>query len=383
VDNRRLSELDDLWRAPEVVAEMDRLISVLWAPLDAGFDEWLRGKFVETVRAAVETAIQAVLPEAAEGALQVESLTDESGTSIFLLESDPGGVGIVERLLLTITSDPESFGRALEWALSTCPGEDTRGAVLAAVRAARDRHSTMRGVLDDVRNASDYRALDEARRALVAEMQRHDLPSSKRYVTALLSRALGPGSRRETERWLDGLTRARQRVSLRLGTAVDGRSFAYWLLHQTRIRTLMAATLRNITKAAPDEKQIYQAFLRLTLEPCADSCPECLGTDGEAAGMAPSRRLAALWLGAAPLHVIEVDDGGTWRAQLHQALRGHTRIRLQHRADQKTSLATALAELMTAEVDRGFHSSPLRVAGVRRQAGRWETDLELDPWEGS
>lgn len=381
-DNRRLTELDDLWRTPEVVAEMDRLVAVLWAPLDAGFDEWLRYKFVETVRAAVEAAVQAVLPEAAEAALQVESLTDESGTSILLLESDPGGVGIVERLLLTITADPEPFGRAVEWALSNCSGEDTRSAVLAVVREARDRHSTMRGVLDDVRNANDYRALDAARRALVAQMLRHDLPSSKRYVTALLAKALGPGSRRETERWLDGLTRARQRVSLRLGTAVDGRSFAYWLLHQARSRTLMAATLRNIIKVAPGDVQVYQAFLRLTLEPCADSCPECLGTDGEAVGMAPSRRLATLWLGAAPMHAIDVDDRGTWRAQLLQALREHTRIRLRHRADQRTSLATALAELMTAEIDRGFHSSPLRVAGVRRQAGRWETDLEVDPWEG-
>ncbi len=97
--------------------------------------------------------------------------------------------------------------------------------------------------------------------------------------------------------------------------------------------------------------------------------------------MAPSRRLATLWLGAAHTLSIDVDDEGTWRTQLLQALHAHTRIRLRHRGDQRTLLATALAEIMTAEIDRGFYSSPLRFTGVRRQAGRWETDLEVDAWE--
>jgi hypothetical protein len=381
-DNRRLVELDDLWRTPVVFAEMERLVQVLWMPSDAHFDEWLQCKFVETVRASIEAAVQAVLPEAPDGALQVESLADNSGTSIFVLEADPGGVGIVERLLLAITTDPEQFSRAVGWSMSTCLGEDTRGTVLAAVRAARDRYSDMRSAFEDVRNANDYRALDDARQTLIAVMRRYELPTGKRYVTALLSKALGPGSRRETERWLDGLTRARHRIAYRLGAAIDTRSFAYWLFHEPRSRTLMAATLRNIIKTEPSDVQIYQAFLRLTLEPCADSCPECLGTDGETVGLAPSRRLIKYWLGAAPMHVIQVDDAGAWRTQLLEALRLHSRIRLKHGPDQRTQVATTLAAIMTTEIDRGFHSSPLRIAGARRLVGRWETDLEVDPWEG-
>ena len=381
-ENRRLAELDELWQTPEVFGEMERLVTVLWAPFDSCFDDWLRCKFVETVRAAVETAVQAVLPEAPDGALQIESFSDETGTSILVLESDSGGVGIVERLLLTISADPDSFARVVESALFICPGEDIRGTVLATVRAARDPYSELRGVFEEVRNANDYRALDEARRALVAEMRRQDLPTGKRYVTALLSKVLGPGSCLVTERWLYGLTRARQRVAHRLGIAVDGRSFAYWLLNRPRSGSMMAATLRSIIKAEPNDVQVYQAFLRLTLEPCADSCPECLGTDGEAAGLAPSRRLARLWLGSAALHYIEVDDCGTWCAQILEALREHRRVRLRHRADQKTHVATSLARIMTAEIDRGFHSSPLKITGVRRQAGLWETDLEVDSWGG-
>ena len=379
-DNRRLAEMVDLWQSPEVLGEINDLVQVLWAPLDERFDHWLQRRFIGTIRAAVEEATRAVLPEASESGLRVETIREADSTSILILEADPGGVGVIERLLLAITSDPDQFGRAIEWALSVCPAEETRSTILATVRAARESHSELRGAFDDVRSAPDYRAMDAARQVLVSAMARHDLPAGKRHVTSLLSKALGPGSSRETERWLDGLTRANLRVGLRVASGVDGRSFAYWLATKPRIRTMMRATLRNIFGAEPDETQTYQAFLRLTLEPCTDSCPECLGTEGEAHGLAPSRRLASLWLGASAMHTIDVDGGGTWSKDLLAALRRHSRIRLRHLPEQRTVVATALAAIMTSEIDRGYQSSPLRVAAVRRNAGRWETDVEVDSW---
>lgn len=382
-DNRRIAELDNLWRTPEVLSIMGELVQLLWTPLGADFEEWLRCKFVETVRAAVEAAVQAVLPEAPEGNLRVDALTDDSGTSILVLEADPGGVGIIERLVLEISTNPDKFSRAVEWSISTCASEDSLNTVLAAVRAARSAYAPMRMAFGEVRNANDYRALDYARNALVAELRRHELPTSKRFVTAIMSKALGPGSRHQTDRWLDGLIRARRRVSRRLGTAVDLRSFAYWLLHHPRIGASMRSTVRMIIGTEPAEVQVYQAFLRLTLEPCTDSCPECLGTDGESVGLAPSRRLLLHWLGPTTLQVIDVDDHGAWKERLKEVFRIHSRIRLQYRPDQRTPVAMTLAELMTSEIDRGFHSSPLRISGSRHRAGGWETDLEVDHWEGN
>jgi hypothetical protein len=380
--NRRLAEMTDLWQSPEIKTEIDALVQVLWAPLDERFDHWLQRKFIETIRAAVEEATRAVLPEASEGALKVEAITEADTTSILILEADPGGVGIVERLLLVISSDPDQFNRAFEWALSFCPADDTRSTILATVRQAREPYSEMREAFDNVRSATDYRASEGARLMLVSSMSRNDLPASKRHVTSLLSKVLGPGSSRETERWLDGLSRTRLRVGQRIATAVDCRSFAYWLSNQSRARTLMRATLRNIFRAEPDEMQIYQAFVRLTLEPCTDSCSECLGNGKEAIGLEPSRRLASLWMGARPMHIIDVDDGETWAQELLDALHHHARVRLRHCADQRTLVATTLATMMTLEIDRGHHSSPLRVSGARRNAGRWETDIEVDSWEG-
>lgn len=383
-DNRRLKELADLWRLPQVAAEMDGLVRLLWEPFDAGFAEWLRLKLVETVRAAVEAAVQAILPEAPDGNIRIEAVTDEFGTSIVVLENDAGGVGIVERLLLEITASPDHFSRAVQWAIETCASEDVTHIVQEAVRAARPRHTLMRSAFEEVRSASDYQALEHARGELIAALRYQDLPAGKQVVTALMSKALAPGSYVETDRWLDGLARARLRAGQRIGTTIDVRAFAYWLAHHPRAAARMRATVQRIVGCEPVPAQVYQAFTRLTLEACTDTCPECLGTAGEATGMAPSRRLVRHWLGpVSHLHIVDVDDEGTWAMQLELALRSHTQVRLRHTAAQRSVVAAVLAARLATEVDRGFHSSPLRIAAVRRNAGLWETDVEVDPWEVS
>jgi hypothetical protein len=379
-DNRRLAQLLDLWQSPGVAAEVDSLVQVLWAPLDDQFRNWLQIRFIETVRAAVEEAVHAVLPEASEGSLLVEAVREPNFVSILILESDPGGVGFVERLLLAMTSDPEHFNRAIRWTMSDCPSEETLTTVLRANRAAKDTHGLMRSAFDEVRESGDYRSLESARRSLIAALEQLELAPSKRNVTSLLSKALGPGSNRQTERWLDGLTRARQRAVDRVGAAVDVRSYAFWLLSQPKATGQMRATLRSILGVDSNDTQLYQAFLRLTLEPCTDSCPECLGTEGEATGLSPSRRLAKIWLGAQPMRVIQVDDRGEWSRELLAMLHQEVRLRLRHRTDQRSMVACTLATILTSEIDRGTHSSPLKIVGVRTSAGHWETDVEVDPW---
>lgn len=381
-DNRRLIELKDLWENPEVYTEISSLASVLWSPVTSEFNDWLRLRFIETIRAGIEEVIRAVLPEASDSDLAVEVVNKDGITSVWILETDPGGIGVIERLMRSISSDPEQFERAFEWAISVCPSEETRTTILGTVRGARDPYSELRGVFNDVRSAADYRTLEAARKSLISAMERKDLPVNKRHITSLLSKVLSPGSNVETERWLIGLSGLRTRVVNRIGTAVDARSFAYWLTTVDRSRNRMKATLRGIFNAEPDDTQIYQAFMRLNFEPCSDSCPECLGISGEAQGLSPSRRLVSLWLGPNSIHTIEVDSDGAWISKLLLALRNHSRIRLYHLADQRNLVAESLAILLTKEIDRGFHSSALRVVSVRRRHGRWETDVEVDPWEG-
>ena len=380
-ENRTLSNIIDLWETPEVLDEIGTLIQVLWTTLDDQFTKWLQDTFVETIRAATEEAVRLVLPELTEGSIKVASLVEEGVVSIVILETDPGGVGGIERLLLEIKNEPEHFAKAFEWVLSVCPSESISSTILSALSTAQERYSEMRSVFDEIRRATDYHSLDSARQVLISTLLRNDLPATRRHVTSLLSKALGPGTNQETDRWMVRLSGARLKASRRISFAVDCRSFAYWISKVPSADSLMRSTLRKIVFSEPDETQVYQAFLRLTIESCVDSCPECLGAKVGLFGHVPSRRLASLWLGATSIQVIEIDDCEAWKKELKASLRNGTRFRLIHRSDQRTMVARTVAALMTSEVDRGYHSCPFRISGVRRKSGKWETDLEVDTWE--
>jgi hypothetical protein len=80
------------------------------------------------------------------------------------------------------------------------------------------------------------------------------------------------------------------------------------------------------------------------------------------------------------MRVIQVDDRGEWSRELLAMLHQEVRLRLRHRTDQRSMVACTLATILTSEIDRGTHSSPLKIVGVRTSAGHWETDVEVDPW---
>lgn len=380
--NRRIREVVELWNRPEVLSEVDRLLKVLWSPPDQAFEEWLKETFVETIRAAIETAVHTILPEVPDKDVRVDVVREGGAVSLVISENDAGGVGVIERFLTELTSHPGLLDSAVRSALTDCPNERLNHMVLNAVRIARPIDSDMNAAFDRVRNARGYQDVQEAKDALISELEHAGCQADKEGVTALLGKALLPGSNRGTDRWLDGLTRARERASERLGIAVDVRLFGYWLLQLHRPQHQMNATLMRITGEPTSPSQLFHAFNRLTLEPCHDTCPECLGTMGEMDGLMPSRRLALHWLGLDSLDlVINVDDSGSWLAKLDSAMSTSERLRLRHSTGQRSEVAKQLAARLAVEVDRGFSTSAFRIAEVRRYKGGWETHVHLDDLE--
>jgi hypothetical protein len=377
---RGISEVVKLWKDPEVLAEMNRCIPVLWEPPGPHWGPWLQELFLETVRSAVEAAVQSVLPEVPDSDFSVEVEVETGGAFIWIFEADPGGVGIIARVLAECDADPTLFDTALESALFTCEAERTLENALNAVRQGIPRDSSLRGAFDQVRSSSfSYAALNEARVALVDALEERGLEVNKEAVTAIVGKVLMPGSNNETDRWIRHLTAGRRRVSNRLGIAIDSRLWAYWTLSNDRRRRMLTESLRRMGGVKPNLEQLMSAAVRMTLEPCKDSCPECLGTHGELRGIVASRRLALEWL--IPSHldvVISTTPDSDLESDLRKALESSERVRLQFTEGERDRVGKVLSEMLARRFDRGYLLSGFRIAGTRRQGRVWETLLRVD-----
>ena len=209
---RRIQEATDLWSDAAVAAEMDRLVTCLWDTPREDWQRWLRAVLLETIRAAVEVAVQSVLPEVPDNDFSVEVLDESDRVSVWILEAEAGGIGVIDRFLAEVASDPSLFDTALESSLSACPAERTFDNVMRSVRESLRRSSDVNAAFAEVRGARSYTDLDAARGALTSALLSAGCELDRDSVAALVGKALMPGSGTVTDRWIRRLTVGRRTV---------------------------------------------------------------------------------------------------------------------------------------------------------------------------
>jgi hypothetical protein len=379
---RSAKEVVALWENPVIADEMSRLIACLWEAADDLWRPWLRAILLETIRAAVEAAVQSVLPEVPETDFSVEVVDNGTAASVWILEADAGGVGVIDRLLAECSADQTLFDTALEASLTSCRAERVADNLSRSIREALRRGSDVEAAFDDVRKSDSYAELYEARSNLLTALEASGCDADREAVTAIVGKALMPGSNRSTDHWLRYLSRGREVTVERLGIALDPRVWAYWTVSVPRRRRYLSATLQAIDGQSPTDTQITTAAVRLTLDPCRDSCPECLGTFGELRGLVPSRRLARQWLNqVAPDPVIVVEAGETWLQRVEDALRSVARLRIRFENGDRDRVVASLMGLLARRFDRGYALSGFRISALTRRDRAWELLVRIDDME--
>jgi hypothetical protein len=379
---RSIQEVITLWENPAVAEEMDKLVTCLWETPDEDWQRWLRTVLLETIRSAIEVAVQSVLPEVPENDFSVEVIEEQGRASIWILEAEAGGIGVIDRLLAESALDPNLFDTALESSLTNCRAERIVENVSQAINISLRRYSDLSMAFAEVRTAGSYADLDAACSTLVSALSESGCDADKGAVTALVGKALMPGSSTVTDRWIRRLTNGRHTAIDRLGISIDPRLWSYWTTTSPKRRDLMAATLRALNGQEPSDAQITASVVRLTLDPCRDSCPECLGTGGEMRGLVPSRRLASQWLHLGYVdQVINVGAGSEWAETLDQALAKGNRLRLRFEDAARGRVSAALVERLAHHYDRGYVLSGFRVTEVTRHNGGWELLIWIEDME--
>ncbi|MDM0117523.1 protein DpdJ [Variovorax sp. J22R133] len=381
-ESRGVKDVAALWASASIALEMDRLVTCLWRDPDDNWRTWVRKIFLETLRASIESAVQSLLPEVPESDFSVEVLEEAERTSIFILEADAGGVGIIDRLIVEASNDAALFDTAIESALTHCRGERIADNTLKALGQVRREDSHLRRAFQAVRGAASYSELQSARTELTDSLLDGGCDADKEAVTALVGKALMPGSTSATDRWIRRLTTGRFQAMNRLNLAVDSRVWAYWTVSSSKRRRLMLNTLQAMHGQLASDAQLTQSVTRLTLEPCRDSCPECLGTGKELHGLVPSRRIARQWLNLMGADIaISVDKEDGWLGVLDNALVSGARIRLHYSDAKRDQVAAALVVRLARQYDRGFALASFRIIAVTRVSEGWETQIRVDDME--
>jgi hypothetical protein len=372
---------------PQTRTSLFSLAEILWRPMAAHWEPWLRERFAATTAAAALNAILSLCPEIDADGLVVDIdagprepddvLADQPAAEIWISETTPGGNGQIEEALRQFAEDPRRFYSLMTAALrdndfalsdyqlqrflSLVVEEDLDGNLAMATDGFRDAYGA----------SESHRAFSVLRDTLAAE----GFVTFHAFMVALANRVLRPGSTRESDNFFLDAVRRWSAEEERLGVELDARVLAYRLSRRDDIDTALSFAGIDTPTVNPDQwrfgviygllwprgPQIRQAGLHLYSQFTDLPAPEPL--------------LLTSFL-AQENALIDIEDD-QWHAECLARLADTGSATLICPMNQAGRLADAFSFLATNPVQSGYLSVFARVQAVRRSGSAYHVDVDI------
>jgi hypothetical protein len=386
---RLRQDLQTTLAMPSVRDALLHAAGLLWKPVEAAWEPWLRRVYHDTLAAAIAQAVVRTCSGVDDSQLVVDTNPGPRAghpglvpsDEIWLTETTVGGAGIVEQFVARYAADPRRFAALLDRALGLGEWEQID---VQMQRVTRALHADAIPPLTDavMRFRSAERA-DEAGAAF-AELRRvlaeHGFPPHHAFLSALVNRLLRPGSTPAADGFVAWALQEWQAAEHALGIELD----------LATIGPLLAAGGEAVAVVAhlpPDPTADAQTWRTSVVTGLLWPRGTALRA-GELDGWNPFRHPTVVerWLVAEQLqhtqprvHLADAD----WREQALAALGREGSVTVVASVEQREQAAAFCAFLAARAVETDDLLLQARVRSVRFEDERIEIDAEVAELAGS
>jgi hypothetical protein len=369
-----------------IVTGLFALAEILWSPIDATWEPWLREKFTATVGAATLAAISSLCPEIDSdglvvdidaGPLEAGDIFELSeGSRIWISELAPGGNGQIEEVLRQWSEDPR---RAFSLITSNISDNEfgQNDFQLSRLLNELDQHPT-----------GDIALAVEAFRVAYGSTASHDAFSNLRvslaadgystfhgFLVAVANRVLRPGSSSHSDSFLLGALRLWDQEEARLGIELDAKVIAYGLSASDDID--VALNLVGIDAPTTDPRQWRFGAIYALLWPRGPHIRRAgLELYSPYGDLPIADPLLVTALIGTEIEPIDLDDQD-WANSVLSRLAERGIATLSCSLASSSQLAEALAFLATNPVQTDYLSVFARVVALRRVGDAYHLDLDI------
>ncbi|MFT2158564.1 protein DpdJ [Pseudomonas putida] len=387
--DRLRQELDACLRDPIVIAELHELGAMLWEPIDANWEPWLRGVYHSTLAAALLSSITDLCPSIDPEDLMVDldrgpTLLDQAAgfdsetVETWFTERSPGGNGLIEEFMRRYAEDPRRFFATVRANLSMGEFEliDHQLKQLVNLLAEDDGRgdSESAALVRQFRAADSQEEAAQSFRRLRRTLMQEGFSPFHGFLAALGNRVLRPGSGAATDLYLSRVLSQWQCEEVRLGIEVDLRVMSYYLSQSDDIDRVVSAigSPPDSGRAAWRIGAIYGL-----LWPCGRAIRQSALQIRNPFTELPliERLLVEETIGDDRFCISLLDDN--WLPQAAEQLTAGRQVTLTCPEVERARLAAALNELVTNPVESGYLRAYSRLQGIRQTQSIIEADIEL------
>lgn len=248
-----------------VVDSLFNLAAILWTPIDAGWEPWLRERYAATVGAAALSGITSLCPQIDGDSLVLDVtagpreeddvLAGITNGEIWISEMTPGGNGQIEEAQRQYVEDPRRF-----FSLMTAALRDNDFS-LSDYQLSRFLAAVVEGDSDDslpaatrvFRQASGAEESHASFTALRHTLAEEGFVTFHAFLVALANRILRPGSSIDSDAFFLDAVRLWNAEEERLGVELDARAVAYRLARSDDIDAALGLAGIDAPTVNPDQ----------------------------------------------------------------------------------------------------------------------------------
>ncbi|CAE6858514.1 protein DpdJ [Paraburkholderia domus] len=382
-------ELSGYLHDPAVIAELHRSGAMLWEPIDASWEPWLRGVYHATLAAAILRSITDLCPSIDSDDLTVDldrgpALSDQLAgfdpdmVEAWFSERSPGGNGLIEEFMRRYAEDPRRFFATVRANLEMGEFEliDHQLKQVVSVLAADDgnRHRESATLVRQFRRAESQEEMAQSFRSLRRVLIQEGFSPFHGFLVALGNRVLRPGSGSATDHYLAGTLDLWQLEEARIGIEIDLRVMSYYLSQSDEIDRVVsdigapACSDRTAWRIGaisgllwPRGRAVRQSALQMR-NPFSDL-------------PIVERLLVVETIGDDRFCISLLDDD--WLTRTAERLTDGRLVTLTCPESERAHLAAALNALVTNPIESGYLRAYARLQGIRQTEVLVEADFEL------
>lgn len=265
VQDRLRQDLAAFLADQQIVDGLFRAAAILWMPIDAGWEPWLRERYAATVGAAALRAVISLCPQIDGDSLVLditagpqESDDPQGGSTdgeIWISEVAPGGNGQLEEIQRQYVEDPRRFFSLMTASLRDSDfslSDYQLGRFLAAVVEgdSADPLPTAARLFREASGVTESHSQFTILRHTLAE---EGFVTFHTFLVALANRILRPGSSVESDAFFLDAIRRWNSEDERLGVELDARVLAYRLSRSADIDNALTLVGIDTPTVNPDQ----------------------------------------------------------------------------------------------------------------------------------
>ena len=360
---------------PEVLKVIDSVLPTLGESPTASWRNWLEGRFLQTLAAALQLAAQNLCTEFdLDSEISVDIAQNGNEAVITISDLTVGGGGVVEALARRVGDDPRRFDQLVVSALEPTDLEETDNS-LTLVLGSLPADKELGEISERFRKASREDRLSDWRDLLRRAVE-IGADAGHGTASSLLNRVFRPGSSTSSDELLQFLVALWDELESKAG-------FAFGQLIAASVLSDMPGVVDQLSRAVAvaggDEPKWASSVLRGLLWPRAE---ERRGTSLQVANRfvtRPPKPERTLVLDVLDLGETLVDvDNLDWRDRMRVVLDSDGRATLYSGSGDSVRLNACLVDMVVAPVELGWLFSFAEVVRVRRSAGGTQITVAVE-----